>query len=271
MLNRPLHIFPFRHSKMDCPMRTLTRAGVFIAASSAVFLLAPAAHATGDDTYTVELRQELPRTATTDDGGAPQESRDECPGVPDGQDGWHFVLPGKSTDFVKLTVTFEPGGQQVVTDFGPPSDKHAYVWSLPGAELTSAVAEVRGGDLELFNLSHTCPVTGGTPSGSASPSSSTSPSSSSSTSASPSSSTSTEPSSSTSPSPSTGTSADPTASPSGSGAAVPAASSSAQAGSGDLAETGSGAPVGALSAVAAVLVAAGGFLVFRRRKGARQG
>lgn len=252
-------------------MRTLTRAGVFIATSSAVFLLAPAAHATGDDTYTVQLRQQLPRTATTDDGGAPRESREECPGVPDGKDGWHFVLPGKSTDFVKLTVTFEPGGQQVVTDFGPPSDKHAYVWSLPGAKLTSAVAEVRGGALDLFNLSHTCPVTGGTPSGSASPSSSTSPSSSSSTSASPSSSTSTEPSSSTSTAPSNGTSTEPTASPTGSGAAVPAASSSTQAVNGDLAETGSGAPVGALSAVAAVLVAAGGFLVFRRRKGARQG
>jgi LPXTG-motif cell wall-anchored protein len=35
---------------------------------------------------------------------------------------------------------------------------------------------------------------------------------------------------------------------------------------GDLAETGNGAPVGVLSGVAAVLVAGGGFLVFRRRR-----
>ncbi|MFF8973227.1 LPXTG cell wall anchor domain-containing protein [Streptomyces sp. NPDC014995] len=241
-------------------MRTFPRAGVLVAASSAVFLLAPAAHATGDDTYTVQLRQQLPRTATTDDGGAPRESRDECPGVPDGKDGWHFVLPGKEPEFVKLTVTFEPGGQQVLTSFGPPSDKHAYVWSLPGAELTSAVAEVRGGELDLFNLSHTCPVTGGTPSGSADPSSSTS----------------TEPSSSTSAEPSTGTSTEPAtstgaASPSAGGAATPSSSPAAGATGGDLAETGNGAPVGALSAVAAVLVAAGGFLVFHRRRGARRG
>ncbi|MFI6037607.1 LPXTG cell wall anchor domain-containing protein [Streptomyces sp. NPDC051315] len=258
-------------------MRTFARAGFFLAVSSAVVLLAPAAHATGDDTYTVELRQELPRTATTDDGGAPRESREECPGVPDGKDGWHFVVPGKEPEFVKLTVTFEPGGQQVLTSFGPPSDQHAYVWSLPGAELTSAVAEVRGGELELFNLSHTCPVRS-TPSGSAEPSTGTSaePSSSTSASTEPSSGTSAEPSTGTSTSaePSAGTSTGPAESPGevtpgDGGAAAPSASTGA--GGGDLAETGNGAPVGALSAVAAVLVAAGGFLVVRRRRGARQG
>ncbi|MFC9227577.1 LPXTG cell wall anchor domain-containing protein [Streptomyces decoyicus] len=46
---------------------------------------------------------------------------------------------------------------------------------------------------------------------------------------------------------------------------APSTSPSAQ-GSGDLAETGNGAPVGLLSTAAAVLVAAGGYLVFRRRK-----
>jgi LPXTG-motif cell wall-anchored protein len=53
---------------------------------------------------------------------------------------------------------------------------------------------------------------------------------------------------------------------------VPVSSSpSAQTeGSGDLAETGGGAPVGALSGVAAVLLAAGALLVFRRR-GVRRG
>jgi LPXTG-motif cell wall-anchored protein len=239
-----------------CLMQTLTRVGALSAvAAAAVFCVPAAAHATGhgDDTYTVQLRQEMPRTATTDDGGAPQQGRDQCPGIPEGQDGWHFVLPGNSSDFVKLTVTFEPGGQQVVTDFGPPSDKHAYVASQPGAELTSAVAEVRGGDLELFNLSHTCPATDdatptatpGTTPGTPDPANGgdeTSPAE----------------------EPTQGESAEP------SEEAAPAGSSSpsAQGGGseGDLAETGNGAPVGLLSAAAAVLLGAGGYLVFRRRK-----
>jgi LPXTG-motif cell wall-anchored protein len=46
--------------------------------------------------------------------------------------------------------------------------------------------------------------------------------------------------------------------------AAPSPSRSAQAG--DLAETGNGAPVGLLSTAAALLVAGGGYLVFRRRK-----
>ncbi|MCX5333504.1 LPXTG cell wall anchor domain-containing protein [Streptomyces sp. NBC_00140] len=51
-------------------------------------------------------------------------------------------------------------------------------------------------------------------------------------------------------------------------AGTPSASSSpsAQGTGGDLAETGNGAPVGLLGGVAAALVAAGGYLVFRRRK-----
>ncbi|MGW0995761.1 LPXTG cell wall anchor domain-containing protein [Streptomyces sp. NPDC002520] len=75
-------------------------------------------------------------------------------------------------------------------------------------------------------------------------------------------------------SPSTSGSAGATASPSassGEGGAAPsaAASSSAQGGSGDLAETGSSAPVGLLSGAAAALVAAGGYLVLRRRRASR--
>ncbi len=250
-------------------MRTLTRVGALSAvAAAAVFCVPAAAHATGsgDDTYTVQLRQDVPRTATTDDGGAPQQGREQCPGVPEGKDGWHFVLPGNSSEFVKLTVTLEPGGQQVVTAFGPPSDKHAYVASQPGAELTSAVAEVRGGDLKLFNLSHTCPVTEGpTPTDSAEPTGGTSSEPSTG-----------EPSTSE---PSQEPSATPSedASPSEGGGASPTASSSPSApgggGSdgGDLAETGNGAPVGLISGAAAALLAAGGYLVFRRRKAAGQG
>jgi LPXTG-motif cell wall-anchored protein len=59
---------------------------------------------------------------------------------------------------------------------------------------------------------------------------------------------------------------EPVASPSTSAEAVPSPSPSPQGGSGDLAETGSGAPVGLLSAAAAALLGAGGYLVFRRRK-----
>ncbi|MFF5479198.1 LPXTG cell wall anchor domain-containing protein [Streptomyces sp. NPDC012935] len=50
-------------------------------------------------------------------------------------------------------------------------------------------------------------------------------------------------------------------------AAVPSSSPSPQGGTeGDLAETGNGAPVGLLSAAAAALLGAGGYLVFRRRR-----
>ncbi|MDO0933795.1 LPXTG cell wall anchor domain-containing protein [Streptomyces sp. DG2A-72] len=228
-------------------MRTLT----VVAAATASLLLAPSAQAT--DTYTVELRQQLPRTATTQDGGAPQE--DGCPGIPEDMDGWHFVLPGNSSTFVKLTVTFQPGGEQVVTSFGPPSAKHAYVASEPGALLTSAVAEVKGGSLELFNLSHTCPA-GTAPDQPGDDKPADEPS------ATPS----------ASPAPSSTDAGTPSPGPSSSSSegAAPSSSPSAQGGSsaGDLAETGSGAPVGLLSGAAAALLAAGGYLVFRRRKSA---
>ncbi|WP_030412727.1 LPXTG cell wall anchor domain-containing protein [Streptomyces sp. NRRL S-1448] len=56
----------------------------------------------------------------------------------------------------------------------------------------------------------------------------------------------------------------PTSSAAASAAPSPSPSRSAQ--SGDLAETGNGAPVGLLSAAAALFVAGGGYLVFRRRK-----
>ncbi|MBT2399706.1 LPXTG cell wall anchor domain-containing protein [Streptomyces sp. ISL-100] len=55
------------------------------------------------------------------------------------------------------------------------------------------------------------------------------------------------------------------ASPTESAPASPAPAGQDDA-SGDLAETGSGAPVGVLSAVAAALLGAGGYLVMRRRK-----
>lgn len=107
------------------------------------------------DTYSIGLHQKLPLTATD-----PGVERGDCPDtIPADKDGWHFVLPTNDAVFVKLTVTFAPGGQQVVTVFGPPTGKHAYVASAAGAKLTSAVAEVKGGRVAWFNLSHACPAT----------------------------------------------------------------------------------------------------------------
>jgi hypothetical protein len=110
----------------------------------------PAA-ATGAENHTEQIHQDLPITADGFQNG-------DCPTVPAGKDGWHFVLPGNDTVFTKLTVTFEPGGEQVITDLGPPSDKHAYAASEPGAKLVAAVAETEGADVKFFNLSHTCPA-----------------------------------------------------------------------------------------------------------------
>ncbi|MDO0914271.1 LPXTG cell wall anchor domain-containing protein [Streptomyces sp. DT2A-34] len=60
---------------------------------------------------------------------------------------------------------------------------------------------------------------------------------------------------------------EPSASPSTSAEGAASSSPSPQGGAeGDLAETGNGAPVGLLSAAAAALLGAGGYLVFRRRK-----
>ncbi|MFE5212508.1 LPXTG cell wall anchor domain-containing protein [Streptomyces sp. NPDC056600] len=121
---------------------------------AATLLLAGAAvpaAATGAENHTEQIHQDLPLTAGGFQNG-------DCPTVPAGKDGWHFVLPGNDTVFTKLTLTFEPGGEQVITDFGPPSDKHAYAASEPGAKLVAAVAETEGADVKFFNLSHTCPA-----------------------------------------------------------------------------------------------------------------
>ncbi|GAA3626513.1 LPXTG cell wall anchor domain-containing protein [Streptomyces chitinivorans] len=138
-------------------MRILTSTRAAAVAAAACMALAPAAPAFATGSSSPELRQPLPITAAEFEKG-------ECPeSIPADKDGWHFVLPGGGKDkpeFVKLTVTFEPGGTQTITEFGPPSDKHAYVASEPGAKLVDIEAEIKGsvkGD--KFNLSHTCPAT----------------------------------------------------------------------------------------------------------------
>lgn len=229
-------------------------------------------------TYTVPIHQTVPVTAA---GFAEHEAT--CGGIGAGQDGWHFVLPGSSTDFVRLTVAFDNGAPQVVTVFGPPTTKHAYVGSAPGAKLTSATAEVKGGEVQWFNLSHTCPATAVTPSGTPSlPAPGTTPGTTASPSASASPSATASPTASASASASTATSPGPTvtadrsagasagasvdavaraaasAGPSGSAAAVEAA-----AGSDSLASTGANIGFTVLAAVG--LVGAGSVLVMRRR------
>ncbi|MEU2235318.1 LPXTG cell wall anchor domain-containing protein [Streptomyces vietnamensis] len=115
--------------------------------------LAPAAFAS-DGSHTYPLHQPTPIVASE----APHDG--DCPKIPADKDGWHFVIPGNDVNFTKLTVTFEPGGEQVITTFGPPTNKHAYVASEPGAKLVSAEAEVDGVIKQgWFNLSHTCVAT----------------------------------------------------------------------------------------------------------------
>ncbi|MFE9424467.1 hypothetical protein ACFYNO_16025 [Kitasatospora sp. NPDC006697] len=119
---------------------------------SGVITAIPAQAASGS-TYSPPFHQASDLPITAKGGGG------DCPGIPSSQDGWNFVLPGSSTDFVSLTVTFQPGGTRTITSFGPPDDKHANVGSAPGAQLTGATAVVTGGSVKFFNLSHMCPAT----------------------------------------------------------------------------------------------------------------
>ncbi|MFF4872546.1 LPXTG cell wall anchor domain-containing protein [Streptomyces sp. NPDC000961] len=148
--------------------RSSISAAALVAAMAGSLVLAPAALA-ADGPKPLPLHQvkDLPLTAS--EFGTQEKV---CGNVPTSQDGWHFVLPGSGKDgsavFTELTVTFEPGGTQTVTVFGPPSDKHAYVASQPGAKLVSATAETSAPVKQgWFNLSHTCPATetGGTTGG----------------------------------------------------------------------------------------------------------
>ncbi|BAJ26889.1 hypothetical protein KSE_10550 [Kitasatospora setae KM-6054] len=232
--------------------------------------------------YPSQLRQPVPVTAAGFDG----EHQKTCAEIPATQDGWHFVLPGNDASFVKLTVVFEPGGQQVVTSFpNNPAGKHAYVGSAKGATLVSAVAEVEGGDQPKFNLSHTCPasVTETTPppktpptenpkpSASESPKGSESPSPSASVSASASVSVSASASASASGSPSRSGSGTPSPSGSTSGpAAGPSASASTGSGPKDGSLAFTGASVIGTTVAGVALLGAGGYLVSRRRKGAHR-
>lgn len=135
-------------------------AGILVAGAG--LALAGAGPALAADTDTWPLHQDTPITA------AGFSEHGECPGISPTEDGWHFVLPRKDAHFIKLYVTFDPGGTQTVTEFEGPRGMHAYVGSAPGATLVEAHALVgidegkkKAGkaNRDWFNLSHTCPAT----------------------------------------------------------------------------------------------------------------
>ncbi|MEU0165540.1 LPXTG cell wall anchor domain-containing protein [Streptomyces iakyrus] len=229
-------------------MRTLARLGAVCAAASVVLVLAPAAQASppGDhgtvkihDASTgEELRRNEPHVCTFYldafgfDGG--QEVDWHIDAIPPSENKGETVKSGA------LTLDAEGHGRSA--DLSLPDGHYKLFWTFEG-EKGSAKHKVFWTDCEDEQEPG-----GATPPGSASPSSS--------------------PGASEAPSGEPGAPASPSSSVGGD---VPAsASPSPQGGSdGDLAETGNGAPVGVLSGVAAALLAAGGFLVVRRRRAGR--
>ncbi|WP_369247160.1 LPXTG cell wall anchor domain-containing protein [Streptomyces sp. R41] len=225
-------------------MRTLTRAGALVAGASAVLLIAPSAHAAPHadgpgDNGTVKIHD-----ATTGEELRKNEPH-VCTFYLDafGFDGvqqvdWHIEAWAPTADVKGETVksgdiTLDAEGHGRTNDLSLPDGHYKLFWNFDG-EKGAAKHKVFWTDCADEEEG------GSTPSASATPSASVS-----------------------------GTaeaSASPTSTASSAEAAPSASSSPSAQGGGDLAETGSSAPVGALSAAAAALVAAGGYLVFRRRK-----
>ncbi|MGP4013637.1 LPXTG cell wall anchor domain-containing protein [Streptomyces sp. 4N124] len=218
-------------------MRTLIRTGALTAGVSATLLLASAAYATPPgDNGTVKIH----------DASTGEELRRNEPHVCTfyldafgfdavQQVGWHIEAwaPTAATkgETVKSgAITLDGEGHGRTEDLSLPDGHYKLFWNFEG-ENGSAKHKVFWTDCEEDE--------GGS---SSAPSASATP-------------TTEEPAASSSP---TETAAAPSSSPSAQGGS----------GAGDLAETGSGAPVGLLSGAAAALLAAGGYLVFRRRKSA---
>ncbi|MFI9752579.1 LPXTG cell wall anchor domain-containing protein [Streptomyces collinus] len=229
-------------------MRTLSRLGAVCAAASSVLVLAPAVQASPPgDNGTVkihdastgeELRRNEPHVCTFYldafgfDGGQEVDWRIDA--IPPSENKGETVKSG--------ALVLDAGGHGRSADLSLPDGHYKLFWNFEG-EKGSAKHKVFWTDCEDEQEPG-----GATPSGSASPSSSSGASEAPSG----------EPGGSPSPSSSVG------------GGVAASASPSPQGGTdGDLAETGNGAPVGVLSGVAAALVAAGGFLVVRRRRAGR--
>jgi hypothetical protein len=228
-------------------MRTLIRAGAVSAGLSAALFLAPAAHAAPPgDNGDVKIHE-----SSTDE----HDERNQPHVCSFYLDAFHFD-GGQQVDW-RIEVWAPTGGTKGATvksgalsldgdghgrtaDMTLPDGHYKLFWNFVG-ETGSAKHKVFWTD---------CQGSGG---GGGTPSSGPSSGSS----------------SSGSPAPSASSSASPSSSALGSASSsspVPAVSSSPSAqGGGGLAETGNGVPVGALAGAAALLVAAGGCLVVRRR------
>ena len=164
--------------------RWLPRAALVSAAAGALSIaMATAAWASG------EIPLNDAHQGSTAGGFNEQNCGDErFADLPDGYDGWHFVLPEDKEgngSFVSLTLHFTSGdGPETVSmsvvDDDSHSDYafykagsryiHAYLFTPAGWTLNDGTAEISGtaDKDDFFNLSHTCPGTSTTPSPSAS-------------------------------------------------------------------------------------------------------
>ncbi|MFJ8110287.1 LPXTG cell wall anchor domain-containing protein [Streptomyces sp. NPDC096132] len=224
-------------------MRTLTRAGVVAVASGAALLLAPVAHATNGDNGDVKTHNSA--TGEYDQRDEPKVCsfyldafNFDGPQLVD----WHIEAWANNDvekgETVKTgSITLDGNGHGRTQDMSLPDGQYKLFWNFDG--------EKGAAKHKVFKVD--CEDEGGSGS---SPSASPSDSVSASSSASP------------SPSSSVSESVDPSAS----AGSTPSSGSTPQGGGDGLAETGNGAPVGVLSAVAAVLLGAGGYLVVRRRR-----
>ncbi|MFF0852378.1 LPXTG cell wall anchor domain-containing protein [Streptomyces sp. NPDC003280] len=240
-------------------MPTLTRVGVLTAvASAALFAVPAAAHATAPgDNGTVkihdartgeELRRNEPHVCTfyLDAFGFDGVQRVD----------WHIEAWAPTASVKGGTVksgalTLDAGGHGRTEDLSLPDGHYKLFWNFEG-EKGAAKHKVFWTDCAGSEGG------AGAPSGSVPPSASA-----------PGSSSAASPSSSSGSVPGAPASGSPSAAVSGSPSPAVSSSPSAQGAGGDLAETGNGAPVGLLSAAAAALVGAGGYLVARRRRALR--
>ena len=223
-------------------MPTLTRVGALTAVASAALFAVPAAPG---DNGTVkihdartgeELRRNEPHVCTfyLDAFGFDGVQRVD----------WHIEAWAPTASVKGGTVksgalTLDAGGHGRTEDLSLPDGHYKLFWNFEG-EKGAAKHKVFWTDCAGSEGG------AGVPSGSASPSASV-------------------PGSSSAASPSSSSGSVPGAPASGSPSPAVSSSPSAQGAGGDLAETGNGAPVGLLSAGAAALVGAGGYLVARRR------
>ncbi|WP_328782204.1 LPXTG cell wall anchor domain-containing protein [Streptomyces canus] len=229
-------------------MRTLSRVGAVCAVASAAFLVAPVAHATApgdngtvkihDATTGEELRKNEPHVCTFYLDAFGFDAVQEVD--------WHIEAWAPTADVKGETVksgeiTLDTDGHGRTDDLSLPDGHYKLFWNFEG--------ENGAAKHKVFWTDCADEEGGG---GTATPTASASGTPGSGESASPSA----EP----------GESAEAGASPSAASSPAASASASAQGSTGDLAETGNGAPVGLLSGVSAALLAAGAYLVVRRRR-----